>query len=470
MKIFPEDFLWGSATASYQIEGAATEDGRGPSIWDTFSKTPGKVVNGDTGDVACDHYHRFADDIKIIKDLGLNAYRFSIAWPRLFPQARGQRNEAGFKFYNDLIDEIVAAGIEPIVTLYHWDLPQYLEDRGGWESREAVAAFKEYTQACVQAFGDRVHTWVTLNEPWCSTWLGYQIGVHAPGRKDLAASVASAHHTALAHAEATRVIKSIDPSAQVGITLNMTNYVIDGASSPEVNELKDLMDAHLNRWWIQAFLTGSYPSNVVKVYGKLLDDVMLENDSTLLLAAPDFLGINYYSDSFLALPRDEDGPVGATGPFPFDIRASTQLPTRYLDSLTDMGWPVTPEGLGDLLIRVHNDWPEIPKLYITENGAAYDEGPDENGNVNDLRRVAYLTNHLTSVARALDSGVPVAGYFAWSLLDNFEWAEGYAKRFGIVYIDFATQERILKRSAFEYRQFAISRGVELFTRLVSTTA
>jgi beta-glucosidase len=453
--------MWGSATASYQIEGAFDEDGRGVSIWDTFSKTPGRVANGDTGDVACDHYHRFEEDIRLAAELGLNAYRFSIAWPRLFPRNGSAVNAAGIAFYNRLIDCIVAHGIEPLVTLYHWDLPQYLEDEGGWANRATVSAYEEYVTTCVEAFGDRVKQWTTLNEPWVFGWLGYNLGVHAPGKRDLPAAIAAAHHTALAHGVGTRAIRRIKPDAVVGLTLNMTNYVIDGASDHDLDTLRDLMDANLNRWWIEAFLTGKYPRNLVESYGDQLSAVMRPGDEELLKVRTDFLGVNYYSDSFLALPRESDRPVGESGPFPFSQRACTDIPSEYIDGVTAMGWPVTPSGLGILLERIHRDYPEIPALVVTENGAAFDDEVDADGSVHDPRRVNYLVDHISSVARAIDGGAPVTGYFAWSLLDNFEWAEGYAKRFGIVYVDFETQRRIPKESAQVYSEIVKSAGAKL---------
>ena len=448
---FPHDFRWGAATAAYQIEGAAQEDGRGISIWDTFSKTPGKVANGDTGDVACDHYHRFEHDIELMREIGIDSYRFSIAWPRLFPAGDATRNQAGFDFYNRLINALIAAGIEPVVTLYHWDLPQALEDAGGWANRDTVYAFATYARACAEAFGDRVSRWITLNEPWCTTWLGYRSGVHAPGRQDLAAAIASAHHTALAHGAATRVMKDVNPALEVGITLNMTNYIVAADSDAEAFEASDLLDAQLNRWWIQAFLTGDYPEVLKAPFGEHLSAVMLENDSALLKTAPDFLGINYYCDSFVGSAKPGAVTLAEEGFFPFDVHADLSVPQDLHPTLTDMEWPVTPDGLGNLLTRIHDDWPEIPYLMVTENGAAYGDGPDANGDVNDTRRVAYLTNHIESMQRAIRDGAPVKAYFAWSLLDNFEWAYGYEKRFGLVYVDFATQQRILKASAFTYK-------------------
>ncbi len=455
---FPQDFLWGTATASYQIEGSAAVDGRGVSIWDTFSKTPGKVKNADNGDVACDHYNRFPEDIEIMKELGVKAYRFSIAWPRLFPKGDTVREERGFDFYNRLIDALIAAGIEPMVTLYHWDLPQPLEDAGGWANRATVDAFAHYAKAAAEAFGDRISSWITLNEPWCVSWLGYSIGVHAPGRKDYAMAVAASHHTALAHSAALRAIKSVRPDAQVGITVNMTNYINESPEDPSVAETAALLDSNLNRWWIEAFLFGKYPQNLLDAYGKLATDVILDGDAELLKCDSDFLGVNYYSDSFIRSPREEDKPFRENAYLPLDNRANTTIPERFKETLTDIGWPVTPTGLRELMLRIHRDWPSINEIYVTENGCAINDGPDANGLVNDSRRVSYLKSHLTALSESIALGAPVKGYFAWSLLDNFEWAEGYLQRFGIVHVDYQTQKRTIKASGYEFAK-VVSTGV-----------
>ncbi len=455
---FPDDFLWGTATASYQIEGASNVDGRGVSIWDTFSKTPGKVVNGDTGDVACDHYNRFDEDIAIMKDLGVKAYRFSIAWPRLFPAGDTVREERGFDFYNRLINALIAADIEPMVTLYHWDLPQKLEDIGGWANRSVVAAFEIYAKACAEAFGDRVTNWITLNEPWCVSWLGYSNGVHAPGKKDFSLAIAAAHHTALAHAAGTRAIKSVRPQAQVGLTLNMTNNNIENPEDSEVLAFAQLSDENLNRWWIDAFSTGHYPQNLLDTYGELQKGVIKAGDDALLKVDVDFLGINYYADGFVRSARVEDKPYIEGGFMPFPQRVDTSAPAHLAGSLTAMGWVVTPEGLGNLVTRVHNTWPHIPYLVITENGSSYEDVMVD-GEVNDIERTSYLTRHLGSLQKAVSSGVPVKGYFAWSLLDNFEWAEGYAKRFGIVHVDYQTLKRTLKASGKKYKEIVSANAV-----------
>ena len=453
---FPSDFIWGAAASSYQIEGATDVDGRGLSIWDTFSKTPGKVKNGDNGDVACDHYNRYLQDIALMKSMGIKAYRFSIAWPRLFPKGDTVREERGFAFYNNLINALIEADIEPMVTLYHWDLPQTLEDVGGWANRKTVDAFAHYAKAAAEAFGDRVTSWITLNEPWCVTWLGYSIGVHAPGKKDYSLAVAAAHHTALAHSAAHRAIKSVRPDAEVGLTVNMTNYVNESPNDPSVSEAANLLDENLNRWWIDAFMTGKYPNKLLQAYGSLATDVILPGDESLLQCSPDFLGVNYYSDSFVASAREEDKPFNEGAYLPLTNRANTSIPERYKANLTDIGWPVTPDGLRVLLERIHRDWPTIPQIFITENGCAINDGPNAEGVINDERRVNYLRDHVTSVSKAIEAGVPVKGYFGWSILDNFEWAEGYEQRFGMVYVDFETQKRTIKASGREFSKIISS--------------
>ncbi|MEI8231372.1 MAG: family 1 glycosylhydrolase, partial [Actinomycetes bacterium] len=368
---FPEGFNWGSATASYQVEGAFDVAGRSASIWDTFSKTPGKVVRGETGDVACDHYNRYLEDIQIMKDLGMQTYRFSIAWPRIMPNGTGEVNQEGIDFYNRLIDALLEAGIQPTATLYHWDLPQVLQDKGGWANRDIVQQFADYATVCAEAFGDRVANWITINEPWCVTWLGNFWGVHAPGLKDLDTSIAVAHHTALAHAEATRALRAVRPEIRSGITLNMTNYRVSDESNQELLQLRDYWDSNINRWWIDAQLHGTYPANLVEFYGDKLAKVVLPGDMENLKIDSEFLGVNYYSDSFLNTPTAEQVEKNE-GTFVFPINSDGTSPAPH----TDMGWPITPEGLGDLLIRIHGSWPEIIDIAITENGVAYDDEPD----------------------------------------------------------------------------------------------
>lgn len=448
MEGFPKDFNWGVATSSYQIEGAAFEDGRGESIWDRFCATPGKVANAENGLVACDHYHRIEEDVQIMKKLGVTTYRFSIAWPRLFPKGDEVREERGFDFYDRLINELLENGIKPVPTLYHWDLPQPLQEKGGWANRETVDAFAKYAAAAVEAYGDRVHEWITLNEPWCVTWLGYMSGVHAPGVQNLDDAMAAAHHTALAHAEATRAMREVRDDLRIGLALNMTTYRIEDESDKDLAELGELLDAQLNRWWIEAFLKGSYPESLMTFHEARLAKIIQPGDLAKLKVQTDFLGVNYYSDAFVGLPRPEDKPLVEEGLFPFPHRMNGSAPEPH----TDMGWPVTPQGLEELLLRIAREWPEIEDIAITENGAAYDYEPDETGEVNDVRRVEYLLSHLAAAGRAIQKGAPLKSYYAWSLMDNFEWAEGYNKRFGLVHVNFKTLERTIKNSGVAYSQ------------------
>lgn len=444
---FPNDFTFGVSTASYQIEGNGFADGRGICIWDTFAATPGKVADGDNGDVACDHYNRYKQDIALMKELGVDAYRFSIAWPRLFPQGNSHREQRGFDFYNRLIDELLANDIKPLATLYHWDLPQSIEDLGGWADRSIVAKFTDFGIAAAEAFADRVTDWITINEPWCVSWLGYGNGVHAPGRQDLDAAVAAAHHTAMAHGAASKAMKLVAPHVRTGLAINMTTYRVEDEADKNLTDLRTLMDGELNRWWLDSSMYGQYPQATAEAFGERLTKVLHDGDLEVAHSPLDFLGVNYYSDSFLGLPRPEDKPAIEGGLFPFPQRASGDVP----EPRTDMGWPVTPRGLYDLLVRIKNDWPEITDIAVTENGAAYPEEPNAEGIVEDDRRVEYLVSHMNSVAEAAADGVPISAYFYWSLLDNFEWAEGYRKRFGIVHVDYSTQKRTIKKSGYVFR-------------------
>ena len=454
---FPADFIWGAATSSYQIEGAAQEDGRGISIWDTFSKTPGKVAHGDTGDVANDHYHRYPQDIALMKDLGLQGYRFSFAWPRMFPQGDGVREERGFDFYDRLIDTVLEAGIEPLATLYHWDLPQALEDRGGWVHRDIVSRFADYSTAVVERFGDRVKKFTPINEPWVVAWLGHGIGIHAPGIKDRASAFAAAHHTVLAHAASTNAMRAVRNDILTGPVLNQANYVPDDVNDPFQVHTAEVLDAVQNRFWMDAFMYGSYPEILLKEFGEELNAVIKEGDLQAATIKNDFIGINFYFDSRVgAEVKGLDQWHSISSLFG---AASDETPSG---PLTDMGWPLTPEGLENLLIRWHKEHGDkLPDLYVTENGVAYGDGPDSEGRIRDLRRIDYLRTHLKAVSKAIDQGAPVKGYYQWSLMDNFEWALGYEKRFGIIYVDFDTQERIIKDSGYWYRDQIRNNGAEI---------
>lgn len=443
---FPAGFLIGAATAAYQIEGAATADGRGPSIWDTFSATPGRVVDGDTGDVAVDHYNRLDADLDLMADLGIEAYRFSISWPRIQPTGSGPVNEAGLAFYERLVDGLIARGIRPIATLYHWDLPQALEDAGGWTNRETAFRFAEYTRHVAEALGERVHVWTTLNEPWCSAFLGYGSGAHAPGRTDGVAALRAVHHLNLAHGLAVQVLREVAPRAQVSVTLNF--HVIRGADGPDSEAVRRI-DALANRSFTHPMLVGGYPDDLIDDTAAVTDWLFVRPGDTEIIRQPiDFLGVNYYSTTRVRMwdgiaPRQRaDGHKdvgGSAWPGSDDVEFLTQD-----GPYTAMGWNIAPDGLEELLLRLSREHPGLP-LVITENGAAFDD--ELSGDrVHDDARLDYLRRHFTAAHRALQQGVDLRGYMVWSLFDNFEWGYGYSKRFGIVHVDYETQERTVKDS------------------------
>jgi len=441
---FPSGFLWGAATASYQIEGAWQEDGKSESIWDRFSHTPGKISDGATGDIACDHYHRWREDIALMRSLGLQAYRFSIAWSRILPDGYGKVNQAGLDFYSRLTDGLLEAGIEPYVTLYHWDLPQVLQDRGGWPARPAAEAFVEYADAVSRRLGDRAKNWITLNEPWCSSILSYFLGEHAPGHRDLAEGVAAAHHLLLAHGWAMPVIRRNSPGCRAGITLNLSPQT--PASPSEADALATrLADAAFNRWFLDPLSGRGYPQEAVEA-GRHEMSFVQPGDLAAIAAPADFLGVNYYMRNIV---RSEAIPESRN-------ERRTAVPNP---ELTEMGWEVYPEGLYELLTRLKADY-DFPAYYITENGAAYDDQLGAGGQVDDPRRVAYLRDHFVQAARALADGVPLRGYFVWSLMDNFEWTFGFSKRFGLVHTDYATQQRTPKTSARWYSRVIAENAVE----------
>ncbi len=432
---FPADFVWGAATAAYQIEGAVDEDGRGESIWDRFCSTPGKVRAGDSGAIACDFYHRFPQDIELMGELGLDAFRFSIAWPRILPAGRGAVNEAGLDFYDRLVDELLAHGLQPFVTLYHWDLPQALEDAGGWPARATAEAFVEYTEVVASRLGDRVEHWITHNEPWVVSWLGHAWGQHAPGRTNLEDALAAAHHLLLSHGWATEVLRHHSPGSQVGITLVlMPTYP---ASETEGDrEAARQVDGAVNRWFLDPLFKAEYPADMLAYFGAAAPPVR-QGDLDAIAQPLDFLGVNYYFRQVLR--ENPDGGLPLLVPDPDAAR-------------TDMGWEIHPQGLLDLLVRVRDDY-DPPPIYITENGAAFADVRGHDGVVQDPERQAYIAEHLDALGRAVEAGVPVRGYFVWSLLDNFEWSFGYGKRFGIVYVDYPTLERVPKASYRWYRDF-----------------
>jgi beta-glucosidase len=447
--VWPPGFVWGAATSAFQIEGDA--EGRGRSIWDALCEEPGRILDRSDGRVACDHVHRYAEDVALLADLGVDAYRFSVSWPRVQPTGSGEFSAAGLSFYDRLVDTLLAAGVQPWATLYHWDLPEELEAAGGWPGRDVVDRFTEYAVAVHRALGDRVRHWTTLNEPWCSAWLGYGQGEHAPGRADRALAARASHHLLLAHGRAVRALRTQAPADHVlGIVLNLfpARPVHGKESDPRVEAAVRIIDGAQNRWWLDAVLRGRYPSDVLEVLAPELDGVIADDDLAEIHAPLDVLGVNYYNDQLV----DAEGPPERTlsGAYPVEAAITAGEPEG---PATSMGWPVTPGGLRDILVRIGRDYPDAPPLVITENGCAQaDPAPDATGDIDDAPRVEYLRAHLDATAAALLDGADVRGYFAWSLLDNFEWAWGYAQRFGLVHVDFETQRRTPKRSFRVYRQ------------------
>ncbi|PKW08000.1 broad-specificity cellobiase [Streptomyces sp. 1222.5] len=455
---FPPSFLWGAATSAYQIEGAVREGGRTPSIWDTFSRTPGRTAGGETGDIAVDHYHRYRDDVALMAELGLGAYRFSVSWSRVQPTGRGPAVQVGLDFYRRLVDELLERGIKPAVTLYHWDLPQELEDAGGWPERDTALRFAEYAQLVGEALGDRVEQWITLNEPWCSAFLGYGSGVHAPGRTDPVASLRAAHHLNLAHGLGVSALRAVLPARdKIAVSLN-SSVVRPLSQDPADLAAARRIDDLANGVFHGPMLHGAYPETLFASTASLTDwSYVLDGDVRTIHAPVDALGLNYYTPALVsAAPGEVRGPRadghGASDHSPWP-GADDVLFHQSPGDRTEMGWSIDPTGLYDLLMRYSREAPGLP-LYITENGAAYDDKPEPDGSVHDPERIAYLRGHLAEVRRALADGADVRGYYLWSLMDNFEWAYGYDKRFGAVYVDYATLERTPKSSARWYAEAA----------------
>ena len=472
-RAFPSQFLFGAATAAYQIEGAAFEDGRTASIWDTFARVPGAVVGADNGDVACDHYHRYRDDVALMKDLGLDTYRFSVSWARVRPDG-GPVNAKGLDFYKRLVDELRGAGIVPWLTLYHWDLPQAIEDRGGWTVRSTSDAFTEYALSVHDALGDRVDIWTTLNEPWCSSFLSYTAGIHAPGRFSKTDGVLAAHHLLLGHGQTIRELRARDAALNLGITLNLTGAEPVDPTSPADLDAARRIDGQFNRWFLDPVFRGSYPADIVADIRAVdagaiaaLEAAVHDGDLEVISTPIDSLGVNYYHDEFVGGEPDPAPP--APGDAPTERETASQWPAgqdihwheRGLPR-TAMNWEVQPDGLTALLERVWDEYAAEAGtvLYVTENGAAYDDELVD-GRVHDAERTEFLRGHLGAVLDAADAGVDVRGYFYWSLLDNFEWAWGYDKRFGIVHVDYDTQVRTLKDSALEYRRVIAARAIDV---------
>ena len=452
---FPEGFAWGTATASYQIEGGVREGGRSPSIWDTFSHTPGAVRNGDTGDVADDHYHRYAEDVAILAELGVTHYRFSLAWPRLQPDGRGRLNQQGVDFYRRLIDELLGRNIQPWITLYHWDLPQVLEDAGGWPVRDTASRFAEYAALTHEALRDRVEYWTTHNEPWCSAFLGYANGYHAPGRKEPAASLAAAHHLMLGHGLAVQAMRAQSATSKLGITLNL--YPVDPATdAPADVDAARRVDALSNRIFLHPILRGQYPEDLRADVASISDLAFIaEGDEKVINEPLDMLGVNYYSRHVVRASGSDQ---------PSSPRAVAWVGSADVESVsrglprTEMGWEIDAQGLYDVLSRVHRDYGPIP-MYVTENGAAFADEVGPDGTVADPQRIDYLDSHFRVARRTIDDGIDLRGYFVWSLLDNFEWAWGFSKRFGLVYVDYETQVRTLKDSARWFSQVTRNNGL-----------
>jgi beta-glucosidase len=434
---FPDDFLWGVSTAAYQIEGAWNEDGKGPSIWDTFVHTPGRIRNNDTGDVACDHYHRWAEDVALMRELGIGAYRFSISWPRVLPAGRGAVNQAGLDFYERLVDGLLGANIQPYVTLYHWDLPQALQDAGGWPQRETVSAFEQYARVVAERLGDRVRGWITINEPSVVAFLGHFTGEHAPGRQDPFAALQAAHHLLLAHGKAVQAIRgTAKKSAPVGIALAL-QPAHPASPSDDDRQAAARFDALANRWYLEPIFHGRYPHELVDFLGPMAPAESTKDLKTI--AEPlDFLGVNYYSRAVLRF--DPSSPLEFAQTRPEEGEFSPM-------------WEIYPAGLQELLEEIWREY-HPASILITENGMPSPDAPDASGAIDDAARISYLERHLERIQTVRGQGIPVNGYFVWSLLDNFEWAFGYDMRFGLVYVDFATQRRIPKASARWFAKLA----------------
>lgn len=468
-RTIPDGFFLGAATASYQIEGAAFEDGRTASIWDAFARVPGAVVGGDHGDVACDHYHRMPADVALMRELGLERYRFSTSWSRIRPDG-GPVNPRGIDFYSRLVDELLEAGIAPWLTLYHWELPQVLEDRGGWTNRDTAYRFRDFALDMHAALGDRVRQWTTLNEPWCASYLSYTAGAHAPGRTSPRDGVRAAHHLLLAHGLSAAALREADPSIDLGISLNLTVARPANPSRPGDVDAARRIDGQFNRTFLDPIFRGSYPNDfradlAAVGLGEALDECVAEGDLETISTPIDTLGVNYYhgelvSDQPLAGSRGDDAPTIRPTRSPFPAADDVYWHPQKLP-VTAMGWDVQPEALTELLLRVHQEYTGERgiQLAVTENGAAYTDTVTSDGAVRDAERSEFIEAHIAAVLDAVDGGANVKGYFVWSLLDNFEWAWGYDKRFGIVHVDYGTLERTVKLSGQRYAEMIAQRAL-----------
>ncbi len=446
--LFPGEFIWGAASASYQIEGSPTADGKGESIWDRFAHTPGNIWNSENGDIACDHYRLYREDVQRMADLGLNAYRFSVSWPRIFPQGGGKPNLDGLDFYRRLIDELHGHKIKPAVTLYHWDLPQVLQDRGGWGNRDTAKYFNEYAAFLFENLDLPVDRWITLNEPWVSAFLGHALGVHAPGMNDFNMALRAAHNLLLGHGLAVRSFREAKrKDEEIGITLNLAPVQPASDSDADLAQA-ERTDGFMNRWFLDPLFRGSYPQDMVEVFSRNFDLSFLNEEDAAVIAEPcDYLGINNYTRLLVKAGSGDDDFMGN--------------PVNPAESeYTEMGWEVYPQGIYELLTRLHRDYGPLP-LYITENGAAFDDQPGTDGTIDDRRRINYLHGYISAAWRALQEGVPLKGYYVWTLLDNFEWSFGYSKRFGLIYVDYPTQKRSFKNSAYWYRDLISRNGLEV---------
>lgn len=442
--VFPEGFVWGTATASYQIEGAVRQDGRSESIWDRFCQMPGNILCNDNGDTAVDHYNRWKEDVALMKKLGHKAYRFSVAWPRILPEGVGAVNEKGLQFYSDLVDELLAAGIEPYLTVYHWDLPQTLQDKGGWQNPDCVAWFEEYCKVLYEKLGGRVKKWITLNEPYCVSFLGNYIGSHPPGIRDLGTALLVSYNLMRAHGAAVRLFRKMNVAGEIGITLNFTPAFAVG-DAPEDKMAARYMDGFANRWFLDPIFKGSFPKDMLELYkarGITLPDL---SDAGSICEKLDFLGVNYYFSAGYRYSK-------YSWPF-YAEETATDVPH------TDRMWPIDPESFQNLVIRLHHEY-NVPKMYITENGCSYNDVLNEKGEVQDYNRIDYLSRHFKAIHYAIDYGVDIRGYFVWCLHDNFEWAFGRHSRFGLVYIDYETQKRIPKQSALWFKEVIKNNGLD----------
>jgi len=435
--VFPDGFFWGVASSSHQIEGAWNVDGKGESIWDRFAHTHGNVANNDAGDVACDHYHRYVEDVALLKELGIKAYRFSISWPRVLPEGKGEANRAGLNFYSRLADEILRAGIEPWVCLYHWDLPQKLQDEMGWANRNIVQYFADYAELMAHELGDRVKRWVILNEPRCIAWLGHLNGVHAPGIKNLEVALKVSHHLGLAQGKAVQVLRDVSHDFQIGTIVDL-NAVYPISDDEKDQEAASKLDEFWNRWFTDPIFKSNYPPLAEEVGMKPSRD-----DADLIKQPLDFLGVNYYTRLLVA----QDQSISLT-------RAKV---IKKKTPITEMGWEIYPQGLYEVLTRLRKEY-DNPALYVTENGVAFEDNITKEGKVQDDDRIAFLRDHIAAVHRAIRDGVKVKGYFVWTNMDNFEWAEGYSKRFGLIRTNYETLERTPKKSFYWYKQVIANNG------------